>query len=164
MISKIIEWFYKLFGINIKEEEKKKDIIYAKKNFMTQTELKFYKILMELSNDYNVIPQINLATIVKKVNKGYINELFKNIDFAIFDKEFKEVLLLIELNDSSHEQYNRKDRDLKVKKICNDTNLKLMTFYTKYPNEKNYVINRIRNAIANNENLIEEKNIQKEDC
>lgn len=150
MINKIIEWFYKLFGkhFQINDEVKKEDIVYVKKNFMTPSELRFYKTLLELSGEYNIIPQINLATIVRKTNKGYINELFKNIDFAIFDKEFKEVLLLIELNDSSHDHYNRKDRDLKVKKICNDTNLKLMTFYTKYPNEKNYVINRIKNEIC----------------
>ena len=87
--------------------------------------------------------------------RGYINELFKNIDFAIFDKDYKNVLLLIEINDSTHNKINRKDRDLKVKKICNDCNIKLITFYTKYPNEKEYVLKRIKEELdqQNNTNI-----------
>ena len=46
----------------------------------------------------------------------------------------------------------KQDRDLKVKKICNDVNVKLISFYTKYPNEKNYVINRIEKEIDLNNN------------
>ena len=37
---------------------------------------------------------------------------------GIFIKDFK-LLLLIELNDSSHKEYNRKIRDIKVHEICN---------------------------------------------
>lgn len=153
MIQKIIEFIKKILGIkNITEEKKEKIKIYAKKEFMTKYELDFYKKIKELDNEYNIIPQINLATIVKKINKGYINELFKNIDFAIFDKEFNNVLLLIELNDNTHNKLNRKDRDLKVKKICNDANINLITFYTKYPNEKDYVLNRIKEELKKQNN------------
>lgn len=70
--------------------------------------------------------------------------------FAIFDKEFSKILLLIELNDNTHNKLNRKDRDLKVKKICNDAGIKLITFYTKYPNEKQYVLNRIKEELEEN--------------
>lgn len=148
MIQKIIEFIKRLLGLeNIETEQKEQFKIYKRKEFMTPSELIFYQTLKALEPEYKVIPQVNLASIIKKVNKGYINELFKNIDFAIFDNEFKKVLLLIELNDSTHNQINRKDRDLKVKKICNDANIKLITFYTKYPNEKEYVINRIKSEI-----------------
>ena len=41
----------------------------------------------------------------------------------------------------------RKNRDAKIKKICNAAGIPLLFFYTKYPNEKDYVINRIRNVI-----------------
>lgn len=148
MIQKIIEFIKRLLGLeNIETEQKEQFKIYKRKEFMTPSELIFYQTLKALEPEYKVIPQVNLASIIKKVNKGYINELFKNIDFAIFDNEFKKVLLLIELNDSTHNQIDRKDRDLKVKKICNDANIKLITFYTKYPNEKEYVINRIKGEI-----------------
>lgn len=153
IIIKIIKWFIKVFDIKIESETKEDDNspplsnTYQKKPFMTKCEYEFYLRLLELEPEYKVIPQINLATIIQKTNGGYINELFKNIDFAIFDKDLKNVLLLIELNDNSHNKINRKDRDLRVKKICNDANIKLITFYTNYPNEKVYVINRIKNQI-----------------
>ncbi len=154
MIQKIIQWIKKIFGL-IENEEKSEIKIYERKEFMTTYELLFYEKMKDLEKEYKIVPQINLATIVKKINKGYINELFKNIDFAIFDKDYKNVLLLIEINDSTHNKINRKDRDLKVKKICNDSNIKLITFYTKYPNEKEYVLKRINEELEqqNNNNL-----------
>lgn len=154
MIQKIILWIKRLFGL-IEDEEKSEIKIYERKEFMSTYELLFYEKIKDLENGYKIVPQVNLATIVKKINRGYINELFKNIDFAIFDKDYKNVLLLIEINDSTHNKINRKDRDLKVKKICNDCNIKLITFYTKYPNEKEYVLKRIKEELdqQNNTNI-----------
>lgn len=130
---------------------KNEETIYTRKKLMTDYEYKFYNILKELEDNYTIVPQLNLAAVVKKINNNrYYSELFRNIDFAIFTKDYQELLLLIELNDQTHNNYNRKDRDLKVKKICNDIGVKLMTFYTKYPNEKAYVINRIKNELSDN--------------
>lgn len=130
---------------------KNEETIYTRKKLMTDYEYKFYNILKELEDNYTIVPQLNLAAVVKKINNNrYYSELFRNIDFAIFTKDYQELLLLIELNDQTHNNYNRKDRDLKVKKICNDIGVKLITFYTKYPNEKAYVINRIKNELSDN--------------
>ena len=130
---------------------KNEETIYTRKKLMTDYEYKFYNILKELEDNYTIVPQLNLAAVVKKINNNrYYSELFRNIDFAIFTKDYQELILLIELNDQTHNNYNRKDRDLKVKKICNDIGVKLMTFYTKYPNEKAYVINRIKNELSDN--------------
>lgn len=130
---------------------KNEETIYTRKKLMTDYEYKFYNILKELQDNYTIVPQLNLAAVVKKINNNrYYSELFRKIDFAIFTKDYQELLLLIELNDQTHNNYNRKDRDLKVKKICNDIGVKLMTFYTKYPNEKAYVINRIKNELSDN--------------
>ena len=135
----------------IKESNNK----YQIKPFMTNYEYEFYNILKNIENTYSVVPQLNLASIIKKTNNDrYYNELFRNIDFAIFTKDYKKLLLLIEINDSSHNQLNRKERDLKVKSICNDVNIKLITFYTNKPNYPNYVIKRILDEI----DIINEKN------
>lgn len=155
MIRRIIDFILDLFGLRQKSQESYNtaNMIrvspYYQKNFMTGCELDFYDKIKELEVDYKIVPQINLATIIQKRNKGYINELFKNIDFAIFTNDYRQLLLLIELNDKSHNKKNRKNRDLKVKKICNEVDIKLITFYTQYPNTKDYVINRIKSEINN---------------
>lgn len=128
LIQKIVDFILDLFGINTKHEENKDKNInnkvnnYIKRNFMTSTEIIFYNKIKELNDEYIVIPQVNLGTIIEKKTKGYRNELFKNIDFAIFSKDFK------------------------------NANIKLITFYTKYPNEKNWVLNRIKNEISSQRN------------
>lgn len=154
MLKKIILFILKFLGlINDEEETKKEETIYEIKPIMTEYEFKFYNILKELEKDYIVLPQVNLASIIKKINNNrYYTELFRNIDFAIFTKDYKKLLLLIEINDKTHNKSNRKDRDLKVQKICNDINVSLMKFYTNYPNEKEYVINRILRKIKKTNN------------
>lgn len=60
---------------------------YEIKPLMTVYERRIYKILLKLGDEYKIIPQINLASIIKKKNNDYYyNDLFRNIDFAIFDK------------------------------------------------------------------------------
>jgi len=116
---------------------------------MTASEYNFYLKLKEREKDYIIHPQLNLASIVmKKSTERYASELFRNIDFSIFDKNYN-LKILIELNDSSHNKIYRKERDLKVKNICNEINVPLITFYTNYPNEKDYVINRVLQEINN---------------
>lgn len=125
-----------------------KNRYYVSKSFMTPSEYKFYLTLSPLLSKYNIVPQVNLASIINKIsNDRYSSELYRNIDYGIFTKDYSKLLLLIELNDSSHNEKRRRDRDLKVKKICNDAGIKLMTFFTKYPNEESYVIQRILNAV-----------------
>lgn len=134
---------YKFF-----KNEKKAENKYYKRKYMTECELNFYNKIKELEKEnYKIIPQINLATIIEKDKRGFQAELFRNIDFGIFDKNFEDILLLIELNDSSHKKSKRKKRDIKVRKICKDANIKIITFYTNFSNEKEYVINRIKKEI-----------------
>lgn len=123
-----------------------------RKKFMTYNERIFYNKLIELEDEYNlkIQPQINLATIIKKKNNNYykrVNELFRNIDFGIFSKNYNDLLLLIELNDKSHNKKERKLRDEKVKDIVKEAGIKLITFHTNFPNKEEYVKNRILKEI-----------------
>ena len=129
-----------------------KEIIYYKKKIITDNEIAFFNKFRELNAKYIIIPQVNLASIIEKRGGKYHSELFRNIDFGIFDINYN-LLLLIELNDKSHTNIKRKDRDLKVKKILSDCQIPLLTFYTYYPNEKGYVLNRIVKALNEIENL-----------
>ena len=150
--NKINIYFYKLRRGNLNKDNNLQYMsgIYSRRKFMTDYERYFYNIFLELEQEFmiKVVPQVNLAAIVKKeVNNYYINELFRNIDFAIFDKDYKEVLLLIEINDSTHNTRKRIARDKKVEKILKDVGIKLIKFYSNYPNKYDYVKPRVRNEI-----------------
>lgn len=91
-----------LYNNNFKDE-KKLETIYKKKSIMTNAERCFYNKIRCLEPEYKVIPQVNLASIISKENNNrYYTDLFRNIDFAIFDTNLQEILLLIELNDETH--------------------------------------------------------------
>lgn len=138
-------------------------IIYKQKPLLTETEKNFYLKLKDLEPQYKIIPQISLNAIVDKVTDNkYRTELFRNIDYGIFTNDLSNILLLIELNDQTHNQPNRKKRDIKVKEICQNANIPIITFYTNYPNEKEYVLNRILteiNKYTNNTESIAQEQI-----
>ena len=119
---------------------------YIPKQFLTNNAYDFLTKFIDLEDELhiNIVPQVNLASIIQKVSNSRFNtELFRNIDFGIFSADYSKVLLLIELNDESHNNFHRKKRDMKVHEICNKAGIKLITFYTKYSNEKEYVKGRI---------------------
>lgn len=155
VVGEIIE--NKLFGKNeSKTPENNKTIIYKQKPFMTVSETSFYQKIKPLEQQYKIVPQVNLATIIEKIaDTKYQTELFRNIDYGIFANDFSKILLLIELNDPSHKQAQRKKRDIKVHEICKDANIPIITFYTNYPNEQQYVLNRIITEIQKNNNTVE---------
>jgi hypothetical protein len=117
-----------------KPERKNHEYDYKPKPLMTKTELIFYDKIKTLeSKNLHVLPQINLATIISKEGDyTYQTELYRNIDFAIFDELYKPILL-VELNDKSHERKDRKERDKKVKEICSKAGIEIVTVDTKNP-------------------------------
>ena len=125
--------------------------MYKQKKFVTETEQYFYQIFLEIEKEYDVKvqAQINLASIIeKKIKHKYANELFRNIDFGIFDKNLEHLLLAIEINDRTHLKKERKLRDEKVDNILKDANIKIIKFYTDKENKRIYVINRILKNIG----------------
>ena len=131
---------------------------YIPKKFLSNNEYNFLTKFIDLESELhvNIVPQVNLVSVVEKVsnNSRFNTELFRNIDFGIFNADYSKLLLLIELNDESHNNSHRKKRDIKVHDICNKTGIKLITFYTKYSNEKEYVKGRIvkeLNLTSNND-------------
>ena len=115
----------------------------AKDSLMTECEKKFFQVIKDIAGaSYIVQPQVNLASIIdKESTKKYRNELFRNIDVGIFDFDYKPVLL-IEINDPTHKTKERRDRDIKVHKICEAASIPLITFWTDYGVDEGY--NRYR--------------------
>ena len=132
------------FGTSSSNNNINEDV--SNKQFLSNSEYDFLTKFIDLENELhvNIVPQVNLASIIQKVSNSRFNtELFRNIDFGIFNADYSKLLLLIELNDESHNNYHRKKRDIKVRDICNKAGIKLITFYTRYSNEKEYVKSRI---------------------
>lgn len=118
-------------GQEVISVQKERTLCYFSKPFLTEYEKGFYEKIKCLNDSYIVVPQVNLA--VDKVNNNkrftYRSELFRNIDFGIFSKDFN-LLLLIEVDDKTHNFKKRQMRDNKVKKILDECEIKLIHFYT----------------------------------
>ena len=105
-------------------------------SYMSDDEINFGNIIRQVIPDkYVMFPQINLAAIILKYNTynkkqtTYRNELFRNIDFGLFNRSTYKLELLIELNDQTHNYPERKERDEKVNRICISAGIKLITFW-----------------------------------
>ncbi len=153
LIIKKVFSYNKIQNKDKNNKDKNNEVLYIEKSLMTDYERYFYNIFKELEDelDIKIHPQINLASIInKKTNNYYVSELFRNIDFAIFDKNYEKLLLLIEINDNSHKTRKRIYRDKKVDAILKTANIKLIKFYSNYPNKKDYVTNRIKSHLIIN--------------
>ena len=128
-------------------EEELSNVSYYPKPFLNNFELDFLYKLSYFNQYYIIIPKINLGAIIAK-NKGTsLTDLAYNIDFGIFTKDFK-LLLLIELSDPNNTSKEYQTRDLKIQKILKSSNIKLVKFYTSYPNEPDYIIKRIMSNLS----------------
>ncbi len=104
---------------------------YRRKScIMTRPEIDAFRLLKELFGDkYEIFPQAALHTVIDKLTQNsYRNELFRVVDFVIADKSTFAPLILIELDDSSHQRADRADRDRKVREICARAGLPLIGF------------------------------------
>lgn len=106
---------------------------YARKRtYISRAEYNFLLLLREIAPDqYDVVPQVPLAAVIdKKTQNAYRNELFRIVDYLFVDKDSYEPLLLVELNDASHQKADRMERDRKVAEICERAGMPLIAFTT----------------------------------
>ena len=95
---------------------------YEKRPLLTDNEAQFYEVLRPAAEalDLVVLIKMRLADImaVKSTEKEYMaafNRIkAKHTDFVLCDPETMEVLMGIELDDKSHEQEERIERDIFV--------------------------------------------------
>ncbi|MFA5228593.1 MAG: DUF2726 domain-containing protein [Candidatus Paceibacterota bacterium] len=123
-----------VFYIKYREQKSRegKELPYKKKGeLMTKAEKEFFDVLEKVVNNrYYIIPQVkisNLAVVSGTKNyKTYLNKIDrKTVDFVLFDKQFLPILV-IELDDSSHDSEIRKERDRFVNRIMNKIELKII--------------------------------------
>ncbi|EIE7934797.1 DUF2726 domain-containing protein [Salmonella enterica] len=110
---------------------------YERKPFLTQNERLFFKKIMdEINDNYHIITQVRLADIIQpnktfnKKSKQYI-ALFRQIsqwhvDYAIMNKQNFNIILVIELDDSSHQQKARQRRDTILNKALEQSGITII--------------------------------------
>lgn len=118
---------------------------YKKKQLLTITELKFYKVLKEITkdNNYYIFTQVVLYEIVRnKQIEGFNKIKSKSIDFVITD-ENSNILVCIELDDNTHYKKTRIERDNFINDLFKDLNIKLL----RIPVKDNYNTEELRKKI-----------------
>ncbi len=130
-------------------EENEKYLYTVRNSFVTPTERKYLTAIKHiLPKECYLQPQVALRSIIDRTdNACYQNELYRIIDVCIFDKETFRPLVLVEINDESHNQPKRIERDKKVKMICEEAGLPLVTLWTKYGINEDYIEKRILESI-----------------
>lgn len=102
---------------------------YSKKDYLlTQNELKFYRLLKQITDelDLNLFCQVAMYELINcKTLKDFNRIKSKSIDFVITEKNCK-IRCCIELDDTTHYRKNRVQRDEFVNKIFEQTGTKLL--------------------------------------
>lgn len=123
---------------HIKEEFNYNKYYKPKRYVITLNELKFYTILMEIAKELDLIvfSQVSLYNIVHirnnldfRTKTTYFNKIAaKSIDFVLVDKLDCKIKLCIELDDSTHNQKKRIERDNFINQLFKDLEINLLRY------------------------------------
>lgn len=133
-----------------KEKFFDKEKIYKAKPLMNISEIKLFEMLQEIIPQEigYVFPQVGLRTIIETPNISKTSqELYKYIDFVIFDNLFFPILT-IELNGNYHcTDPFMIARDLSNEQILNECNIPQITLWTEDNINKEELKNKIEKYI-----------------
>lgn len=104
-----------------------------KEKLLTQNELLFYKFLKYITdkNNLQLFTQVAMYQLIESNNINDFNKIrSKTIDFVITDNDTK-IIMCIELDDNTHNQNKRKERDNFVNNLFNQLNIKLLRIKVK---------------------------------
>lgn len=115
---------------NEEQEDSKTDekMPYTKKLLLTKNEWSFYKKIKPIcdENNLHIISKVRLADLVEvkkeldyKEKQKYFNKIKnKHIDFVLCNPSNLAVIALVELDDKSHDNKDRAERDEFINKLC----------------------------------------------
>ena len=114
-----------------------KSFRYSKKDFLlTRSEHEFYDVLIQaVGHEYYIFPQIHLSQLVEHKIKGqnwkqaFYHVNAKSVDFVLCDKSYISPKLVIELDEKSHNESDRQERDRIVEDILKQINLPLLRIW-----------------------------------
>lgn len=142
----------KCINNKVETETNYKDIYKPKKYIITLTELNFYNILLEIAKELDLIlfSQVSLYNIIetKYNNQSAFNKIkSKTIDFVLVDKNNCRIKLCIELDDYTHNRYDRIERDKFINKLFSDLEIDLIRFKASNYYNKEALKKRIQESI-----------------
>lgn len=110
----------------------------------------------KIGDKFIITPQVNLQSIIETDSYERNDELFRNIDFGIFDTEMYNPIMLIEVNGKQHENdLYWKKRDNSVKEILEKSNI---LFYIisneEFKNNTKRIADEILEIIYKMENVV----------
>lgn len=122
-------------------------------SLLTKAEMNFYKVLKDSIDDEKQIicPKVRMIEVLwtktfyvenKMIFINKVNR--KHFDFVICDKETLKPLMAIELDDKSHEEEARKERDEFVDALFTDLNFKVIHIPVQY----SYNINELKEKMC----------------
>lgn len=119
-----------------------------RKTLISKSEQNYYHAIKEaVPEGYCVFPQINLASFIDRTDDArFHNELFRNVDFLITDADYKPKIV-IEINDQTHLNAERRERDKKVQNICEEAGIPILKLWTSYGVNTEYIRNRISDTL-----------------
>lgn len=118
------------------EAEATDEYPYIKPYLLTKNEWRFYKALKPITDKYrlHILAKVRLADLVS-VKSGLSNSArlkafskikSKHVDFVLANPSNLAVKCVIELDDSSHENIDRQQRDYFLDKVCETIKLPLI--------------------------------------
>lgn len=128
---------------------------FAKHKILTDTELTFYRMLLNATNDkYAIIPQAHLSTFLSEKIKGqnWLGAFFaingKSVDFLLCEKSNLKPLIAIELDDFTHHRPDRIERDKIVNEIIGNSNIRLVRFNSYEWGTEQAILNKIEYSMT----------------
>lgn len=120
-----------------------------KDSLVTKTEMEYLKGIKAVLPDNCLIQaQANLASFIERTDGArFQNELYRNVDFIITDLSYRP-LIVIEINDQTHLTEDRRERDKKVAKICEEAGIPIIKLWTSYGVNQEYIKKRITETLA----------------
>ncbi len=131
---------------------------YRKKYYLfSEAEKKFYDVLKTaLKDEYLIFAKVRVADLLysSKSKRSWQTDFnrikAKHIDFVICDKEKISPLVAIELDDSSHNRYDRKQRDNFIDEAFKVAQLPLLHIKNSYQYDQQSLLNQIQTCLNKN--------------
>ena len=121
-----------------------------RERLVTKAELRFYKSLRKaVLDDWEIFAMVRIADILRvergiKNRRGWVNKILaKHIDFVLCDPNSLEIIMGIELDDSSHQRADRIERDKFVDRAFDSAGIPLL----RIPVRSKYFAREVRELI-----------------